>query len=862
MAQATPRETGVDEAAVRVEEHDCLLVLRSGTSGPVDDIDDLARVLRWAGDRTVTLVSDPQTMARADFWPRLGGVLDALRGAGHTAVRLAMAGAGEERPGRPALARRVADSWAVSVEAPGAGVHLVPGASLYAPGGWLGFAPGLAPVLLGARCPRPAWEAALDAVPGYTAGGQVIERIPAGLLLRPAQAPATVPGDLHHTVPLDPRRLTVVVGGPPGNEVSAADVAAVLSALPDPVRDAVRLAPGGPRDLLPLAQRLADRFGAPVMAATGLPLLTEGPSGGARAVRSVVIGTDGAPGWVPFVNAAECRPGQEPRLLGCAAPLHGPDDPPDGAVRLTDRWQVTVTRAGLWVGEHGTARPGAGLAVGPTGPVVEAGVPGERPDPSLWPALDRLLGSLPPQTRANATLQVHGSAPEDADALRELETRHGLHVQVPAGGAQLVPYPRDTVAAPAPAATNALRQLETRHDLRAQAPTGGAQLVPSPPVPVAAPAVPRTAADPLAVPDLADAWEHLIGGRAETAAPREPLTPDPPAGPDLDEAWEHLSRRPTPNTPSSSEAPGASGTPEASERLTSRPRPSHPDATRPAGPVPARSPFRAGHRSGPAEHTALRLLAGPAWERHAPAVARALTRLPAMTDGERAAAEADLTAVLLHLDDAGGLLDHHAVAAACQGRDDRLLPFASCLVSGLRRLPTHRGAVLRGAGSALPQAEDPETDPLRPGTVLRDRAPLSGVRAAGGAAWPRGPRYAVWSVTGRLARPLFADPDQPEEGPRTVVSEPVVPEVVFAPGTPFMVLDVRRGGPSPVVLLRELPASGGAPASAPAQDADAELGGADRAALAGLDEVLRGRGAQNGAGGWPERCAGPVGEGP
>ncbi|MFK0157564.1 hypothetical protein ACIQVK_36560 [Streptomyces sp. NPDC090493] len=831
MAQATPRETGVDDGAVRVEEHDCLLVLRSGTSGPVDEVDDLARVLRWAGDRTVTLVSDPQTMARADFWPRLGGALDALRGAGHTAVRLAMAGAGEERPGRPALARRVADSWAVTVEAPTAGVHTVPGASLYAPGGWLGFAPGLAPVLLGARCPRPAWEAALDAVPERTAGGQVVERIPAGLLLRPAQAPATVPGDLHHSVPLDPRRLTVVVGGPPGDEASADDVAAVLSALPEPVRDTVRLAPGGPLDLLPLAQRLADRLGAPVTAATGLPLLTDGPSGGARAVRSVVIGTDGAPGWVPFVNAAECRPGREPRLLGCAAPLHGPDDPPDGAVRLTDRWQVTVTRAGLWVGEHAAAHPAAGLAVGPAGPVVEAGVPGERPDPSLWPALDRLLGSLPPQTRANATLQVHGSAPEDADALRELETRHGLRVQAPTGGAHLVPYPRNPVAA-------------------------------------AAPAVPRTAADPLAVPDLADAWEHLIGGRAETAAPREPLAPDPPAGPDLDEAWEHLSRRPTPVTTLSSdasavsEAPGAPGALDTSDRRTPRPRPSRPDATRPAGPVPGRSPFRAGHRSSPAEHTALRLLAGPAWERHAPAVARALTRLPALTDGERAAAEADLTAVLLHLDDAGGLLDHHAVAAACHGRDDRLLPFASCLVSGLRRLPTHRGAVLRGAGSALPQAEDPETDPLRPGTVLWDRAPLTGVRATGGAAWPRGPRYAVWSVTGRLARPLFADPDQPEEGPQAVVSEPVVPEVVFAPGTPFMVLDVRRGGPSPVVLLRELPASGGAPASAPGQDGDAELGGADRAALAGLDELLRGRGAQNGGGGWPERCAGPVGEGP
>ncbi|MER5530352.1 hypothetical protein ABT075_38200 [Streptomyces sp. NPDC002677] len=836
MAQATTGRATVGDAAVRIEEHDRLVVLRSGTPAPAGyaDVDDIVRVLRWAGDPTVTLLSDPGTMARADFWPRLSGLLDSLRASGRTALRLAMAGTGGERPGHPALARRIADGWGVTVEAPAAAVHTVPGGSLYAPGGWLGFAPGAAsPVPIGARCPRPAWEVALDAVPGHTAGGHVIERIPAGLLLRPARAPGTVVGDLYHTVPLDPRRLTVVVGGLPGDEVAADDVAGLLSPLPEPVRDGVRLAPGCPGDLLPLAQHVADRLGAAVVAATGLPLLTDGPSGGTRGVRSVVLGADGAPGWLPFVNAAECHPDREPRLLGCAAPLPGADGTPDGAVRLTDRWWVTVTRAGLWVGAHGAVRSGAGLAVGPEGPVVEAGVPGERPDHSLWPALERLLGSLPPQVCASATLQVYGTTADDAPALRELATRHGVRTQAapapapaPAasGGAEVVPYSRTPVAEVTPAVPRAPA------DPAVPRTTTG---------PVAVPAVPRTAADPVAAPDLAGAWEHLIRGREELAAPRQPVVPDPPAGPDLDEAWEYLSRRPTP-VAASAEGP------------TPRPGPPRLDATESVRPALARSSFRTGHRSSPAEHTALRLLAGPAWERHAPAVARALGRLPAMADAEREAAEADLTALRLHLDEAGGLLDHHALAAACHGRDDRLLPFAACLVSALRRLPTHRGAVLRGAGSALPHAEDPENDPLRPGTVLRDRAPLSGVRAAGGAGRPPGPRYAIWSVTGRLARPLFHAPDGPEE----------VQEVVFAPGTPFMILDVRRGGPSPVVLLRELPASGGAPASAPGQDTNAELGEADRAALAGLDEALRGRGGQTGGGGWPERCAGPVGEGP
>ncbi|MFF4899720.1 hypothetical protein [Streptomyces sp. NPDC001068] len=843
MAGTTTGGAGVDDAAVRVEEHDRLLVLRSGapTSSGGVEADDLARVLRWSGDPTVTLLADPGTMARAGFRRALGGLLDGLRASGRTAVRLAMPGTGGERPGRPALARQVADGWNVTVEAPADAVHPVPGGSLYAPGGWLGFAPGAAPVPIGARCPRPAWEQALDAVPGHTAGGHVIERIPAGLLLRPARSPASAPGDLHHTVPLDPRRLTVVVTGLPEDEEAAAlDVAGVLSLLPGPVRDGVRLAPGGPGDLLPLGCRVADRLGAPVLVATGLPLLTDGPSAGARGVRSVVLGADGAPGWLPFVNAAEVHPHREPRLLGCAAPLPGADGEPDGAVRLTEGWQVTVTRAGLRVGRRGADGPAAGLAVRPDGPVVEAGVPGERPDPSLWPALDVLFGSLPPRVPASALLQVHGRTAADAPALRALATRHGVRTEAApapstAGGAEVVRY------ADAPVA-EASRAVPRTVAGSAASPAAGA-------------VVPRTSADPVAAPDLSGVWEQVIGGREQTAAPREPAVPDPPAGPDLDEAWEYLSRR---WQGTGASAPGSGfGTGSGSGfGSVNEPAPgvgaSRADGPEPARPAPARSFLRAGHRSSPAEHTALRLLAGPAWERHAPAVARALGRLPALPDAEREAAEADLTALMLYLDDEHGLLDHRAVAAACRGRDDRLLPFAACLVSGLRRLPTHRGAVLRGAGSAPPDAEDPENDPLRPGTVLRDRAPLSGVRAAGAAERPRGPRYAVWSVTGRLARPLFHDPEGPEE----------VPEVVFAPGTPFVVLDVRRTGPSPVVLLRELPASGGAPASAPGSTADAEPGEADRAALAGLDEALRDRGGRSDGAGWPERCAGPVGEGP
>jgi hypothetical protein len=672
MTQTSTGTAHASDGPVRVEEYEGLLLLRSADNpAPTDGLDGVAAALRSAGDRTVTLLADAGATAEPEFWPRMGRLLDSLRASGHTGVRLAMTGAGEERPGQPAPARRIADSWAITVEAPAGPVHVVAGGSLYAPpgpdgrGGWLGFAPGATPVPLGARCPRPVWQSVLDAVPGRTSNGYVVEHIPAGLLLRPGQVAVTVPGDPYHALPVDPRGPTVVVDASPG-------------------------------------------------------------------------------------------------------------------------------------------------------------------DASLWPALGRLLGSLPPEARAGTVLQVRTTAhvPDGVDVLRELETHYGLRavtVHEARGGSaaqppgyEIVRYDRAAHApttTPSPAATPALR---------------------SPADPATTPA-PRTTSDTVAAPDLDAAWEHLGRGR-EPLPVREPQAPDLPPGPDLDLAWEHLSRRPATVAPSP-------------DGPTPRPGTPRPDDRHPVRPATIRSALRAGYRSGPAEHTALRLLAGPAWERHTAAVDRALGRLPALADAEREAAEAELTALRLYLDDAEGLLDHRALAAACHGRDDRLLPFAACLVSALRRLPTQRGAVLRGTGSALPVEEDPETDPLRPGTVLRDSAPLSGVPAGGEGGRPRGPRYAIWSVTGRLVRRLFDEPAGQEE-------------VVFAPGTPFMVLDVRRSGPSPVVLLRELPASGGAPAHAVGKDAHGELGEADLAALAGLDEALRGRNAEGGTGGWPERCAGPVGEGP
>ncbi|MFC4471797.1 hypothetical protein ACFPH6_46175 [Streptomyces xiangluensis] len=94
-----------------------------------------------------------------EFWARLGEVLDRLREEGTGTVRLVMSGAGEERPDRPSVGRRVADAWELEVIAPDGEVQIVPGGSLFVRsdpprrGGWWSFSPGVQPVALGARQP-------------------------------------------------------------------------------------------------------------------------------------------------------------------------------------------------------------------------------------------------------------------------------------------------------------------------------------------------------------------------------------------------------------------------------------------------------------------------------------------------------------------------------------------------------------------------------------------------------------------------------------------------------------------------------------------------------------------------------------
>ncbi|WP_328583770.1 hypothetical protein [Streptomyces sp. NBC_00370] len=762
-------------------------------------------------------------------WSRLAGLLDSLRARGTSRVRLVLSGAGDERPGRPSTARRIADAWELEVFAPDGVVLITPGGTLFVDGGsrpdgaWWRFAPGETPRKLGPRAPAPAWQDAVGRVPQRTTGGCVVEQIPAGVLIRPADAPAPRPDDLCFAIPLDTEHATVLVGAPQAEDVAADEVAAVLTALPAEHRSRARLAPGGRRDLLRLGHAVADLLDGTVEVLTGLPLLADHAPPGA-VPRPSLIGFDGEPSWQPYVTSVACLPTDTqgrtpvPRLLGSHPPAWLPGGTEPGTVRLTDRWQATVTRSGLALWARGGPRPPlAGAAVDPETCAIELGFPGQPLDASLLPALSRLLTGLGATARARTTLLVRGRIVGGEGELRRLAAEHGVrgirYVTAGRPGGPVPSWPAPRRRGPAPG-------------LPASAPAPALPPGAVPPPVVRAPAeLPPAAARPPAVsgPVGTGAAPRTEPGRRPV--PTNALTSSvPPAGDAA--AGGTLVRT------SSSAAPPTPG---------GQPGPVEPESTAVTAPF---LPVLPGHVSDAAERAAFREFAGDGWDRHAAAVSRLLSRMPVLRGRELEAVRTDLVAVHAYLTAEKGPLHHRELVDDLRAGEGRLLPYAGCVTSALRTLPSYRGVVLRGGGAADSPEPEPET-----GALLQDPAPVSGLVLGPALAGGTPVRYAILSATGRKVRRLTEPADTAPD---------TNDEIVFAPGTGFRVLGswTPPAGPS-VVLLRELPAHATA-----YMDGTQELSQRDLRARTQLKDALA-AGLPGGEGaGWPERCVGPVGHQP
>ncbi|MEU3516877.1 hypothetical protein ABZ770_16580 [Streptomyces sp. NPDC006654] len=865
-----------------------LLIREPGGPPTAGEMADLERVAGSDPDTATLVVTAPDS---PELWTCLGAALDSVRDDGSKALRLVMSRAGVGTPDGPPLARRIADAWEIEVIASDATVLIVPGGSLFTfgstrhDGGWWRFSPGEEPRPLGLRTPAPAWQSDLAELPGATAGGCLIEQIPAGVLVRPTRVRPPVVGDLCYAVPMEPDRATLLVAAADtGAHVPSVALADLLASLPGPVRTAARLVPGGATDLLPLAQDVADLTGDTVEVMTAIPLAAHDPDG--TAFRPVLLGPGAVPTWRPFVESVICRPAPEPDALLSPAPLLGRWHPPvpaldleldetvPGTVRLPDGWQATVTRSGLAVVRQGTS---VALAAEPPDPLrmtIDIGRPGQPVDDSVMPALYRLLMELDADTRAQTVLRVRGVCVDGGRRLRRFAVRHGVALLPIAAPGPDIGHATVRMTETAPPSRTVGDLSHAGHTNRRVSPEPRASAVPDL---LAGPLTmtEATGSTPLRLPPASETPGHMTAGTPQSVTS--------PSGPDPDPAPVPPARpvegQPGPAGecgPNQSESAGVETVPPAATAVpvggTSSPKPTGPEAPAPARPAPAPAPARAsreagseeppsaprplvaagaataraGHRPAtvarplpftPAHHStssdrdAFRDLAKVRWDSHHAAVARTLLRMPALRSLDQETVRADLVAVHLYLTSAPGPLHHVELARSLRTGETDLLPYAACLTSGLRNLSAYRGVVVRG-GPDLPAV--PEA-----GQVLYDPAPFSAL-TLNDAQGP-GVRYAIWATTARRAGALL--------GGNSVARN----ELVFAPGTRLRMLAVHEDNGQRVVLLREL--AQGSSRESVAEGLDEE----DNAALGRLQQALEAHTFRSDPGwAWPERCEGPL----
>ena len=480
------------------------------------------------------------------FLERVAPMMEECRASGVGTLRLVMSGAAADLTDRPAPARRICEDWGLDVVAPGGFAVVVPDGTLFAPdladssGGWWLFSPGLVPRRLGARHPEPGWQGALERVASDIADGYLVEPVPAGVLIRPVGARVEDVDAVRYAVPVDPGGPMLLVGTPDTAPVSAEALVSVIAALPAQIRGAVRLVPADGRDLLTTGQEVTDLLELEVQVASGLPVLLESDDPQHMSRRVVLVDADGNPTWYPYVEAVTCLPSdgaeaRAPRIDTWHPPVPGLSAGSEPGALLVDmRWQMTVTRAGLWIGPRGRrCAEAAERPVDTSVVAIDLGLPGKPMDDSLWPVLEQLFATMAEEVRDRAMIQLQGTCSgEGMKTLRRLTVRYGLAL-APKGwrgadtGSAAPVAARDTpttappsVPAPPPAArpvavsrTSAPAATESASDV---------------PAPSSAPA-PETTAAPAGVPAREPAGVSAPGSADVPAAVAVPTTaPVPP----------------------------------------------------------------------------------------------------------------------------------------------------------------------------------------------------------------------------------------------------------------------------------------------------------------------------------------------
>ncbi|WP_157405293.1 hypothetical protein [Actinopolyspora halophila] len=721
---------------------------------------------------------------------RDAGFLDALRQACHRALapvptpgnpttthppprRLWIAVAGLTTPGPRgrSVAEELAAELDTDVLVPGERLALIPGGSLYTAGGrWQVFRPGQVPRQHAVRYPTPRWEQLLPPDP-VIESGLIAEPIPAGLRIREAGQDNHALDEIDLAVPQSRHHPRLVLGTPGEPPLPVDRLTPLLARLSGMLRTRWELVPSTAAEGAPERMReLAERLGNDVLAATGR-VLHDG-SGGEQSV----VGDDGET-WSPFpVSLWHSSNGVARVALTARAPR--------GWVRLDQLvYRRAETGAAAPAPEEMVARvvPG-GLALLPfahAGSVgaadgiafeqhrmtVSVGLPYVPVPPEAPHVLRQLLDGLTPGQRGRVRLLILGIADE--------RTREELTAIAGEPNGRNLAYPPISPADDVTGATSSPPE-----ETGSATPTGEEPAEPAP--------TPESGA-PTEGPD-AEQQPAVHATPMPTHRPR--TVSEPPA-----ELLSRSTRGPStvdpsiPTTPVQNgevpEAPAAAPPEPASDRESGSPT-----AEEPARPrfVPARAGGTGtphNHRSTPEERSRLARALGTEFDEVLPSVNTVLATHPALRENEADEAKADFVAVILYT--GRGENGANAVNRLLRtGDTGSTRDYVACLLSGLRRLPVHRGPSFRFGGSP-----DEDIDDYEPGAVLSEPGFLSATAADDLTANEEYGDVVIWSHSARRVS-LFGRNSLPEE-------------VVFSSDSRFKILsttDEESGRPA--LLLREL----------------------------------------------------------
>ncbi|WP_018788318.1 hypothetical protein [Micromonospora sp. CNB394] len=686
--------------------------------------------------------------------------------------------------------------------------------------GWIRFRPGKPPTWDAKRYPAPMWDKAATERRASSSTGE-IEPLPGGVWIHDVRDPETVAEHrqrLVTDVPCQPEVMTVLLGCPGTAPLSLDDVVRFWRGLDPQSRDRARFVQYGDVRLPEgeaFGQALADLLATGVICYTGVPI------GAPYKYEIRAVRADGVLGWQPFAlelgyvpRSRDTVKGRRPAVLRHRAPLPHVEEIESRTYWYAPDAVIEVVQAGLWV-RSAQVPPNADqirdLRLDPEGSrlVFDDSVADRtgrmrelaedlaaRVESSTGPEHTLLSTSelvrQRPAGRAEAVLvatappiviRAPREAPQPAVTavpapMAEAVVHPAVAVRpVPAPVADRVPPVAAPIAPPVPVAEPATVAVPpvppAAVPVRAE-PSSHPEPAGPPPVPIGPVAVPEPAVTPVTA--------RSVAGTEPVAAPPAPVAPPGMAAAEL-----------VVPPAAAPDRPAGAAPPPAVTAAPPRPAPGPVDLGVRHQPVPAASasallPKR---RQLDDERAWLRRALSRDFDTMASSVARIMSEHPGLQGSGGVSADdilADSVAVRLYLSGRGAAVD----VGLRSGTIGPHVPFARCVVAGLSRLPSYRGAAIyRTSPLAAEWAYYRQRRPVTDWSfVTALTAPCSGQ--------PGDTDVLIWSMTAR----------------RTALLEPagddrVEDRVLFLPGTHFKILELREpaGDQRGAILMREIGAT-------------------------------------------------------